>query len=104
MAESTLHYYAQRRVVNEGQPVAQQNSLQFGTRKQMERQYCLFRANALENETQLYDIIQLEWGTLESGIVERTVYIKESTPAPTPEGTGEGGTANPETPAEPTGE
>lgn len=35
MAE--LHYYAQRKVIHEGSPVAQQNSLQFGTRRQMER-------------------------------------------------------------------
>ena len=83
MAE--LHYYAQRRVVHEGQPVANQNSLQFGTRRQMERQYCLFRANALEGETQAYDIIQIEWGTLETGHVERLVYIKEPTPEPEPE-------------------
>ncbi|MBO7451001.1 MAG: hypothetical protein J6U54_11610 [Clostridiales bacterium] len=100
MAESTLHYYAQRRVINEGQPVAQQNSLQFGTRRQMERQYCLFRANALENETQAYDIIQIEWGTMETGHVERMVYIKEQTPEPAPEGNGEGGEGNPETPTE----
>ena len=77
MAESTLHYYAQRRVVNDGQPVANQNSLQFGTRRQMERQYCLFRTNALEGEAQQYDVIQIEWGTLETGHVERLVYIKE---------------------------
>lgn len=78
MAE--LHYYAQRRVINNNSPVAQQNSLQFGTRKAMERQYCLFRANALENETQAYDIIEMEWGTVETGYTERMVYIKEPTP------------------------
>ena len=80
MAE--LSYYAQRRVVHDGQPVAQQNSLQFGTRRQIERQYCLFRANALEGEEQQYDKIQIEWGTLENGYVERKVYIKEPTPEP----------------------
>ena len=77
-----LSYYAQRRVIHEGQPVAQQNSLQFGTRRQMERQYCLFRANALEGDTQQYDKIQIEWGTLETGHVERMIYIKEPTPEP----------------------
>lgn len=60
--------------------MAQQNSLQFGTRRQMERQYCLFRANALEGDAQPYDIMQMEWGTVETGYVERKVYIKE-TPA-----------------------
>lgn len=84
MAE--LSYYAQRRVVHEGQPVANQNSLQFGTRRQMERQYCLFRANALEGDAQQYDKIQIEWGTLETGHVERLIYIKEPTPEPEPEG------------------
>lgn len=98
MAESTLHYYAQRRVINEEQPVAQQNSLQFGTRRQMERQYCLFRANALEGETQAYDIIQIEWGTLETGYTERKVYIKEPEPETTPEENPE----EPETPETPT--
>ena len=80
MAE--LSYYAQRRVVHAGQPVANQNSLQFGTRRQIERQYCLLRANALEGEEQQYDKIQIEWGTLENGYVERKVYIKEPTPEP----------------------
>lgn len=93
MAE--LSYYAQRRVVNNGQPVAQQNSLQFGTRRQMERQYHLFCANALEGEEQQYDKIQMEWGTLETGHVERTVYIKEPIPTPEPEPE-----ENPETPTE----
>ena len=83
MAE--LSYYAQLRVVDNGQPVANQNSLQFGTRRQMERQYCLFRANALEGEAQQYDKIQIEWGTLETGHVERIVYIKEPIPTPEPE-------------------
>lgn len=91
MAE--LHYYAQRRVINNNSPVAQQNSLQFGTRRAMERQYCLFRANALENETQAYDIIEMEWGTVETGYTERMVYIKEPT---TP--------AEPTEPEEPEGE
>ena len=82
MAE--LHYYAQRRVIDNDSPVQQQNSQQFGTRRQMERQYCLFRANALEGETQAYDIIQMEWGTVETGSVEKIVYIKPET-EPTPE-------------------
>lgn len=86
MAE--LHYYAQRRVVHEGQPVAQQNSLQFGTRRQMERQYCLFRANTLEGDAQPYDVMQMEWGTVETGWVERKVYIKE--PESEPEEPSEG--------------
>lgn len=88
MAE--LHYYAQRKVINEGSPVAQQNSLQFGTRRAMERQYCLFRANALEGDVQTYDVVQMEWGTVENGAVERIVYIKpEPEPEPEPEGEGE---------------
>ena len=93
MAE--LHYYAQRKVINENAPVAQQNSLQFGTRRAMERQYCLFRANALEGDVQPYDIMQMEWGTVETGSVERIVYVKpepEPTPEPEPE--------EPETPTE----
>lgn len=81
MAEQ-LHYYAQRRVIHEGSPVAQQNSLQFGTRRAMERQYCLFRANALEGDTQAYDTMQMEWGTVETGYVERKVYVKESAQEP----------------------
>ena len=84
MAE--LHYYAQRKVIHEGSPVQQQNSLQFGTRRAMERQYCLFRANALEGDEQTYDVMQMEWGTVENGAVERIVYIKPaSEPSPEPE-------------------
>ena len=83
MAE--LSYYAQRRVVDNGQPVANQNSLQFGTRRWVERQYCLFRANALEGEIQQYEKIQIEWGTLENGYKERIVYLRDPIPESEPE-------------------
>lgn len=95
MAE--LHYYSQRKSIN-GEGVPQTPLNFYGTRRAMERQYHLFCANALSGDEFVNQIDEIEWGTLETGSVERIVYIKE--PTPEPEGNGEGGEENPETPTE----
>ena len=82
MAE--LHYYAQRKSIN-GEGVPQTPSNFYGTRRAMERQYHLFCANALSGDEFVNQIDTIEWGTLETGSVERIVYVKEPTPEPEPE-------------------
>lgn len=96
MAE--LHYYAQRKSIN-GEGVPQTPLNYYGTRRAMERQYCLFRANALSGDDFVNQIDAIEWGILENGSVERIVYVKEPTPETEPEG--EGG-EEPTEPTEPT--
>ena len=95
MAE--LHYYAQRKTIANGTPETVSN--QYGTRRQMERQYHLHCANALDGDDFAKDLYAIEWGTLETGAVERIVYVKEPTPEPEPEPA-----ENPEEPTEPEGE
>ena len=82
MAE--LHYYSQRKSIN-GEGVPQTPLNYYGTRRAMERQYHLFCANALSGDEFVNQIDEIEWGTLETGSVERIVYVKEPTPAPEPE-------------------
>ncbi len=95
MAE--LHYYAQRKSIN-GEGVAQTPSNFYGTRRAMECQYHLFCDNALSGDDFVNQIDAIEWGTMETGAVERIVYAKEQTPEPTPESE-----ENPEEPTEPEG-
>lgn len=76
-----LHYYAQRKSIN-AEGAAQTPSNFYGTRRAMERQYHLFCANALSGDDFVNQIDTIEWGTLETGAVERIVYVKESTPEP----------------------
>lgn len=98
MAE--LHYYAQRKSIN-GEGVPQTPSNFYGTRRAMERQYHLFCANTLAGDDFVNQIDTIEWGTLETGSVERIVYVKEQTqPTPEPEPEPE---ENPEEPTEPEG-
>ena len=96
----TLHYYAQRKTIDNGVPETPSNM--YGTRRQMERQYCLYRANALEGEEFAKDLYSIEWGTLETGAVDRIVYKKEEEPTPEPEPEGEGEDEGGEEPNEPT--
>ena len=79
-----LTYYAQRKSIKNGQPVAPNN--RYGERAEMERQYHLYCAsaatNADKNETD-----SVEWGTIEGGIRERkrwTWPVEEQT-EPEPE-------------------
>lgn len=83
---SGLTYYAQRKSVLNGQPQTINN--RYGNKREMERQYHLYCANACDGENYPFDIDSIEWGTVEHGMIERKVYIKdepESEPEPTPE-------------------
>lgn len=77
-----MTYYAERKSILNGQtpPI---NS-RFGDRRQMERQYHLFCANACDGAENPFDVDSIEWGTLEHGVIERKCYVKE-TPEPEPE-------------------
>lgn len=70
-----MTYYAQRKSILNGEPQAINN--RYGTRRQMERQYHLYCANACDGEENPYDIDEIEWGTIEHGIIERKCYVKE---------------------------
>lgn len=43
----------------------------------MERQFHLYCANACDGEDYPFDIDSIEWGTIEGGVVERKLYVKE---------------------------
>jgi hypothetical protein len=77
-----MTYYAQRKSILNGQPQSVVNK--YGERRQMERQYHLFCANACDGEEFPFDLDAIEWGTLENGVIERKVYEKV-TPEPEPE-------------------
>lgn len=77
-----MTYYAQRKSILNGQPQSVVNK--YGERRQMERQYHLFCANACDGEEFPFDLDAIEWGTLEDGVIERKMYEK-ITPEPTPE-------------------
>ena len=68
-------YYAQRKSILNGQPQAINN--RYGTRREMERQYHLYCANACDGEDYPFDIDSIEWGTIEQGALARTVYYKQ---------------------------
>ena len=71
-------YYAQRKSILNGEPQAAVNK--YGTRRQMERQFHLFCANACDGDENPYDVDSIEWGTVEAGAIERKCYIKETQP------------------------
>lgn len=74
-----MTYYSQRKSILNGEPQAINN--RYGDRRQMERQYHLFCANACDGTENPFDADSIEWGTIEGGAIERKVYVKE-----TPEG------------------
>ena len=78
-----MTYYAQRKSILNGTPQAINN--RYGTKREMERQFHLFCANACDGEDFPFDIDSIEWGTVEGGAVERKLYAKEIQPEPTPE-------------------
>jgi len=78
-----MTYYSERKSILNGEPQAAINK--YGNRRQMERQFHLFCANACDGEEFPFDIDSIEWGTVENGAIERKVYIKpapETTPEP----------------------
>ena len=78
-----LTYYAQRKSILNGEPQTVNN--RYGERRQMERQFHLYCANACDGEDFPFDKDSIEWGTIENGIIERKLYEKEVQPEPEPE-------------------
>lgn len=81
-----MTYYAQRKSTLNGEPPPATNK--YGTRRQMERQFHLFCANANDGDEYQFDVDSIEWGTVEGGAIERKVYTKPA-PEPEPEEQGE---------------
>jgi hypothetical protein len=75
-----MMYYSQRKSILNDQPQTVVNK--YGDKRQMERQFHLFCANACDGEENPFDVDSIEWGTIEGGVIERKVYTK---PAPEPE-------------------
>lgn len=73
-----MTYYSQRKSVQNGVPQTINN--RYGTRREMERQYCLYRANACDGDDYPFDLDEIEWGTIENGVIERIVYAREVQP------------------------
>lgn len=69
-----MTYYAQRKSILNGVPQAINN--RYGNKREMERQFHLFCANACDGEDFPFDIDSIEWGTIEGGAVERKLYVK----------------------------
>ncbi len=63
-----MTYYAQRKSIKNGQPVAPNN--RYGERAEMERQFHLYCASAATNADE-NDVDAVEWGTIEQGVLER---------------------------------
>lgn len=72
-------YYAQKKSTKDGIPQTPNN--RYGNEKDMEYQYCLYRASAVKNDAE-EELISVEWGTIEQGAIERKVYITVSEPEP----------------------
>lgn len=70
-----MTYYAQRKSILNDEPQTINN--RYGDRRSMERQYHLYCANACDGEDYPFDLDSIEWGTVENGVIERKVYIKE---------------------------
>lgn len=77
-----MTYYAQRKSILNGEPQTVVNK--YGTRREMERQFHLFCANACDGEEFVFDADAIEWGTVEQGALERVMYRR-----PEPEGDAE---------------
>lgn len=68
-------YYAQRKSIQNGDPQPVNN--RYGTKREMERQFHLYCANACDGQDFPYDVDSIEWGSIEGGIEERKLYVKE---------------------------
>lgn len=66
-----LTYYAQRKSIKNGQPIAPNN--RYGEHDEMERQYHLYCASACIHADG-YEVDSIEWGTIEQGVIERKKY------------------------------
>lgn len=73
-----MMYYSQRKSIINDQPQAVVNK--YGDKRQMERQFHLFCANACDGEEAPFDADSIEWGTVEGGVIERKCYVKETAP------------------------
>ena len=70
-----MHYYAQRKSIKDGQPVAPNN--RYGERAEMERQFHLYCASAATNADG-NEVDAVEWGTIEQGALERKRWTNEA--------------------------
>ncbi len=70
-----MTYYAQRKSIKNGQPVAPNN--RYGERAEMERQFHLYCASAATNADE-NDVDAVEWGTIEQGVLERKRWTNEA--------------------------
>lgn len=75
-----MTYYAQRKSISNGVPQTVNN--RYGTKREMERQFHLFCANACDGEDYPFDLDSIEYGTIENGVIERKLYAKEVAPVP----------------------
>lgn len=75
-----MTYYSQRKSVLNGEPQTINN--RYGNRREMERQFHLYCANACDGTENPFDVDSIEWGSIELGMIDRKVYTK---PAPEPE-------------------
>ena len=78
-----MTYYAQRKSIMNGEPQTVVNK--YGTRRAMERQFHLFCANACDGEEFVFDADEIEWGTIEQGILNRVIYYKSESENINPE-------------------
>lgn len=70
-----MTYYAQRKSIKNGQPVAPNN--RYGERAEMERQFHLYCASAATNADG-NEVDAVEWGTIEQGALERKRWTNEA--------------------------
>ena len=75
------NYYAAKKFIKADGTYGETNK--YGTKDDMEYQYCLFRANSVKN-TDGNQLSVCELGTLEKGATERKVY-HHPVPEPEPE-------------------
>ena len=69
-----MTYYAQRKSILNGEPQTVNN--RYGAQREMERQFHLYCANALDGQEFPFDTDSIEWGTVEGGVIERKLYRK----------------------------
>ena len=77
-----LHYYAQRQFYKNGSPQTPANYA-YAKREDAEKQWHLLCSSAITNADG-WDFASVEYGTIESGSIERRFYSYPA-PEPTPE-------------------
>lgn len=78
-----LHFYAQRKTVKNGSAQTPGN-YPYATRNEAERQFYLLCAGAIAN-TDGNDIVSVEYGTIEQGVIDRRFWDHRPEPEPEPE-------------------